>query len=57
MLIDISLEQPTVVLLGLARGTYAVRSRLNNWTAYVKDIQTEFDKRNLDSSTILKGLI
>ncbi|MGU3468077.1 hypothetical protein ACLBXO_24810 [Methylobacterium sp. C33D] len=45
------------ILLGLARSTYPVRSRLNYWKTYIIDVHNNFLKRGLEADVLLKGLV
>ena len=44
------------VLLGLARATFPVRSRLTSWSAFVRKVETAFVERDLDAKSLLRGL-
>ena len=45
------------ILLGLARSTYPVRSKLNYWKHFLFDVHKTFRVRGLDAGRLLKGLI
>lgn len=44
------------VLLGLARSTYPVRTKLTEWKTFVIRVDEAFRRRELDSDRLLKGL-
>lgn len=45
------------VLLGLARSTFPVRTKLTAWRSFVNGVDEAFHQRNLDSARLLKGLL
>jgi hypothetical protein len=54
--LDIEMLHPAI-LLAYLRYSYRVKDKLSNWDKVVNNIKTEFDKRELNSSELLKGLI
>lgn len=45
------------VMLGLARSSNPVRSKLSNWRTFILRARDELEARNLDSARLLQGLI
>lgn len=43
-------------LLGLARSTFPIRSKLAHWRSFVVKCKRALDKRGLDGEKLLKGL-
>jgi len=45
------------ILLGIARATFPVRSKLNAWQQFVLQVKDEFANRGLNADGLLKGLL
>lgn len=45
------------VLVGLARATFPVRTKLNAWRAFILRCRANFASRGLDANQLLKGLL
>lgn len=49
-------KAPNILIISLARGTYAYRQHLHDWEAFVVLAKTHFKKQSEDTKYLLRGL-
>jgi len=48
---------PTLILIGILRRLFSIRTKLAKWEGSVSAIQSELDNRDLNSRSMLKGIV